>query len=356
MDIRKQMGRVTTRKGRATGLALIALAAASLACLVGGSGAENDSRQATADALSQSIQLTSGAEEAPATKVPLDSSGIATAQARATEQTIAAQQTSTAVANMSSADAEATRQAFSPILETLPIYGVDPDAGRPAWVHPAVTIDIAGYLVADYANQYLGTVVTDFVISSDITWNTQYGTAGCGFALRSNGNEEAFDQYFVIATRGGNGRVEFALQADGEILNTKDFYAYGIDRSFDFRNDMTNRLTIVMRGPLVWIYTNDTLIAEFDVNDPPQQPYIPPAPTPPPDIENNPEAAAAYEIARAEYNATVAQINAEFYARQQAFVETDVEFEKGFVAMLAVNESGYTTCTFDNTWLFLIEE
>jgi hypothetical protein len=111
-----------------------------------------------------------------------------------------------------------------------------------------------------------------------------------------------------------------------------------------------------MRGPLVWLYTNDKLIAEFDVNDPPKQPYIPPAPTKPPDFEENPESVAAYEIAKAEYDATVAQINGEFYARQQTFRESDVEFEKGFVAMLAVNESGYTTCTFNNTWLFLIEE
>jgi len=336
--------------------AFAAMFFAGLACLSGGSGSEVDPRQATADALSLSIQQTAAAEVSPATDAPADNSAIATAQAQATSQTIASQQTATAVAGMTAADAEATRQAFGPFLDALPAYGVDPNAGRPAWIHPPVTIDIEGHLVADYANQYIGTVATDFAISSDITWNTQYGTAGCGFALRSNGNEESFDQYFVIATRGGNGRVEFALQAGGEILNTKDFYAYGLDDNFDWRNDTTNRLTIVMRGPLVWLYTNDTLIAEFDVNDPPTQPYIPPAPTPPPDIDDNPEAAAAYEIARAEYDATVAQINAEFYARQQAFVETDVEFEKGFVAMLAVNESGYTTCTFEDTWLFLIEE
>jgi hypothetical protein len=342
------------KRGQQALLVSFVLIAASIACAAGSAGV--DPRQATAEALSLSIAMTQTASTGPVTPTPVDNSAIGTAQAQATAQTIAAQQTGTAVANMSAAEMEATRQAFGPILETLPRYGVDPNAGRPAWVHPPVTINIEGYLVADYANQYIGTVVTDFVISSDITWNTQYGTAGCGFTLRSNGNEEAFDQYFIIATRGGNGRVEFALQADGEVLNTKDFYAYGLDENFDWRNDTTNRLTVVMRGPLVWLYTNDTLIAEFDVNDPPKQPYIPPAPTQPADFETNPDAAAAYEAAKAEYNAAVSQINGEFYNRQQTFVESDVEFEKGFVAMLAVNESGYTTCTFENTWLFLIEE
>jgi hypothetical protein len=347
-------GAFRLQQGRRVLLGLCIFIAASIACAAGAAGV--DPRQATAEALSLSIALTQTASTGPVTSTPVDNSAIGTAQAQATAQTIAAQQTATAVAGMSAAELEATRQAFAPILAVLPRYGVDAYAGRPAWIHPPVTIDIEGYLVADYANQYIGTVVTDFVISSDITWNTQYGTAGCGFTLRSNGNEEAFDQYFIIATRGGNGRVEFALQADGEVLNTKDFYAYGLDENFDWHNDTTNRLTVVMRGPLVWLYTNDTLIAEFDVNDPPKQPYIPPAPTKPADFETNPDAAAAYEAAKAEYDATVSQINGEFHNRQQTFVESDVEFEKGFVAMLAVNESGYTTCTFENTWLFLIEE
>ena len=334
-------------------LAAFALFLAMLACGIG--GGETSGTQATAEALSQSIALTQTARASG------ENSGdtpdkVATAQANATQQALAAQATADAVANLSEADIQATRQAFSAILDDLPKYGVDPDKGRPAWIHPPVTIDIEGYLVFDYANQFLGTVAKDFVMSSDITWNTQFGTSGCGFALRNNGNEESFDQYLVLATRGGNGRVGFGLMADGEILNTKDFYAYGIDNTFNFRNDATNRLTVVMRGPDVRIYTNDTLIAEFNVNDPPRQPFIPPAPTPPPDIETNAIAAAAYETARNEYDRVVAEINAEFRAQQAAFKATDVEFEKGFVAMVALSESGTTKCSFNNTWLFLIEE
>lgn len=330
------------------------LAIASAACVLGAAGA--NSAQATADALGESIERTATASAGVRETGPDAAAGVATAQAAATGQAVAAKGTAEALANLSAAEIEGTRQAFAPILAELPKYGVDPANGRPAWVHPPVTIDLDGYKVFDYANQYIGTVASDFVMSTDITWNTQYGTSGCGLALRNNGNQDAFDQYLVVATRGGSGRVAFILMAGGEILNTKDFYAYGIDKSFNFRNGMTNRLTVVMRGPEAQIYTNDNLIATFDVNDPPQQPYIPPAPTPPSDVETNPEASAAYQAARDEYNRTVAGINSEFRSRQAAFQETDVVFEKGFVAMVALSESGRTQCTFNNTWLFLIGE
>lgn len=347
-------GRPVRRIHPALLLAPFTVLAAMLACsLSGGADTTADPVQATADALRVSIAATGTAQSAGSQP---SSDSVATAQAAATQQVIAAEGTAQAIAALGAEEIEATRQAFAPVLAELPQYGVDPDAGRPAWIHPPVTLDIEGYMAFDYANQYLGTVAADFVISTDITWNTQYGTSGCGFALRSNGNEEAFDQYLVVATRGGSGRVGFFLMAGGEVLNTKDFYAYGLDPAFDFRNDTTNRLTVVMVGPLVHIFTNGTQIAEFDVNDPPQQPYIPPAPTPPPDIENNPVAAEAYQVAKDEYNRTVAQINAEFRARQEAFQETDVEFDKGFVAMVALSESGTTHCEFDNTWLFLIED
>jgi hypothetical protein len=326
------------------------LVISALACAVGGEG-DGGSAQATADALSQSISLTATAN----TGGEPSGDALATAQAAATQQAIAAQATADAIANLNAEQIAATRAAFSQFINELPKYGVDPNEGRPAWIHPPVALDIEGYLQFDYANLFIGTVVTDFVMSSDITWNTQYGTSGCGFALRNNGNEEAMDTYLAIATRGGSGRVEFAIMTGGEIANVKDFYAYGLDDNFDWRNDTTNRLTIVMRGPRVWLYTNDTLIADFDVNDPPKQPYIPPAPAKPADYDTNPDAAAAYDAAKAEYNQIVGEINAQFKQSQETYREAGVDFPKGFVAMVVLSESGRTHCQFDNTWLFLIE-
>jgi hypothetical protein len=219
-----------------------------------------------------------------------------------------------------------------------------------------VDLTVEGYLQYDYANNFLATIAEDFVVSADITWNTQYGTSGCGFAVRSNGDTEALDQYLVVATRGGSGRVIFSIMAQGEIANAKDIYAYGIDPAFEWLNDATNRLTVIGRASTITLYTNETLIGEFDVNEPPQQPYIPPAPTPPPDMDTNAEAASVYQGAKVAYDQTVAQIQAEFRNRSAAFEAYGTEFDRGFIAMVALSESGTTHCQFDNAWLWLIEE
>jgi hypothetical protein len=34
---------------------------------------------------------------------------------------------------------------------------------------------------------------------------------------------------------------------------------------------------------------------------------------------------------------------------------SDDEFDLGFVAMVALSESGLTTCQFDNSWMWVLE-
>ena len=309
-------------------------------------------QEATVEALAQMIQMTATANASGG----FDSeTNLATAQAIATQSAEQLAVAQTAQAALSSEQLEGTLTAFAPILSELPKYGVDPDKGHPGWIHPPVTIQAEGYLQYDYANQFLGVVAQDFVVSADITWNTQYGSAGCGFVLRSNGNEEAFNQYIAIATRGGSGRVIFTTMANGEIVNAKDIFAYGLDSEFEWQNDTTNRMTIVAQDSTMTIFTNETQIAQFDVKDPPPPPYIPPPPPNPADL-NDPVQVAAYNAAKAEYDNIVAQINAQYQRSLNEFTNTDVEFEKGFVAMVALNESGTTTCQFNNAWLWLIEE
>lgn len=332
---------------------LFSLATLSYTALACGLGAANaPEKQATVVALASAIIQTATARSGDDTD---PAANLATALAQATQnaQTLSAAQT--AQAQISAADAQATLAVFTPILAELPKYGVDPARGRPGWIHPPITVQAEGYLQYNYANQFIGVVAQDFVVSADITWNTQFGSAGCGFVLRSDGNEEAFNQYLAIATRGGSGRVIFATMANGEIVNAKDVFAYGLDPNFQWQNDTTNRLTVVARGSRMQIYTNDTLISEFDVNDPPPPPYIPPPPPKPLD-PNDPVQAAAHQAALTEYDNIVSQINSQYQRSLNEFKNTDVEFDKGFIAMVALNESGVTTCRFDNAWLWLIEE
>jgi hypothetical protein len=271
-------------------VALIFLLTASIACGFGGDGGV----EATAQAISDSLNQTATAEaqvEVEEQAAEEAANAEATAQAEAAAATIAAEEAQAAE------EAAATAAAEEPIRAELSTYGVDPSEGRLGWIHPPVTLDIEGYLVSDSANQYAATVAADFVMASDITWNTSTGISGCGFALRSDGNEEAPNQFMVLATRAGNGTIFFFEQADGDVSRQENVATGGIDDSFGWQNDTTNRIAVVGRGPTISVYTNGVLIKDFD--------------------------ASAYD--------------------------------KGFVAMVALSESGRTVCEFNNTWLWVIQ-
>lgn len=248
----------------------------------------------------------------------------------------------------------ATAAAFAPILASLPKYGVDPSEGQIGWVHPPVSMDASGYHQFEYINYYLGTLAQDFVISADITWDTVGSTSGCGFVLRSNGDENALDQYVAIITRVASGHFLFSTMSDGEIVTGRDIYARYKDKSFNWENLTTNRLTIVGRGNRFWVYTNDTLIGEVDPSAPPIKPNLPPEPENP-GTNADAQAKALYEQQKLEHETIIAQINADYAARMRAYSGADTVFDRGFMALVAVSESGRkTTCSFDNTWLFLI--
>ena len=188
---------------KSTRLLLIAvlLIAISLACAGGGDiGADE-----TAAALR--TELAAGGEGDGFDLGP----NVETVQAQQTKDAEAAQQTQAALDALSAEDAAATEQAVAPILAELPIYGVSPADGRVAWIHPPETLEISGYLQYDYKNRFAGTVATDFVVSTDITWDTSGGLAGCGFALRADGNVDALNSYLAIASRGGNGTCGIRL-------------------------------------------------------------------------------------------------------------------------------------------------
>ncbi len=318
--------------------------------LLGCRANENVEQDATARALGQSIGQTATA--AAAVEINREANRQ-TAEAEATALREAALATQAAAEALSEEERAATATAAAPILAELPQYGVDASKGEVGWIHPPLELYAEGYMQYDYGNVFLGTVAEDFVVSADITWNTRFGTAACGFVLRSDGNEEAFNQYLVLATRGGNGRVIFNTMAQGEVLDGYDLYAYRLDPEFDWRNDTTNRLTVVGRGSNFTVFTNGTEIGQIDAGEPPPAPYIPAAPEKPPE-DAEPEVQEAYAEAKREYDKVVAEIWANYNARLSVYEDHGTEFPRGFIAMVALNESGYTDCKFNNAWLWLI--
>jgi hypothetical protein len=310
----------------------------------------SDNQSSTVDALAQSISLTATAAGSGEVS-PEDA--LKTAEAKATADSFASAATKSAgEVHLSEAEA-ATATAIAPILDELHKYGVEPESGEVAWIHPPLTVEVEGYQQSKFQNYFIGTIARDFVMSSDITWNTQYGTSGCGFVLRSDGNEDEPSNYMVMITRFAEGHVAFMIVSKGEMGGLRDMYIPDFDKKFDINNDSTNNLTVVGRANILTIYTNGKLIGEIDTTEPPPKPSMPSEPIRPEGTLSGP-IQNEYDRQMEQYKKEIEEIQQNFQMNMSFFEEKETDFREGFVSMGAMNESGKTTCQFNNTWLFLI--
>jgi len=314
-----------------------------------GTGAK-DQPNPTLTALSLALSGTATAE------IEEDSSGneLATAEAKATveSETVFATQTSQSVGQDESTLATATIAA--PMVAELPVYGLDESSGRAGWVHNPLTLETTGYQEMEFGNDYMNVTAADFVLASDINWDTQYGSSACGFMFRSNGDQNKPSQYMVLISRFANGRAIFTAVADGEIANFADFYPKDSDKSFDWQNGATNRLAIVARGSIIEIYTNGEKIGEVDTSQPPKQPAVAVKPKAPVD-QTDQAKVKQYKEQLKEYEEILTQSQTQYQAALKNYQEGKANFTEGFLGMLALSESGHTICRFENAWLWLIE-
>ncbi len=365
---------------------------------------ESPALRATAQALETAIPLTATQRAA---SLPNPYSQLQTAEAQATQVAQRAQATLAAQQTLQAAQGNATAQAFAPIIAELPYFGIDPATeGRPGWIHPPLTLTAQGYRSTTYGNAYPQTVMRDGVLSAKIRWNTRYGTGGCGFVLRANGDDQKPSQYVVLMTRAG--WLLFVVMKDGEIANLRPMAIRDHDAQFDWHNDATNQLTVVLRDDRIAIYTNHALHKVIDPNEMPSL-YIP-RPVPPSQGETGGEAVPplalpappappseggemAYLQAVQQYSATVQAALRDYIAsldeiinrtrdenaraalenyrasvqQQSAWFQqssaalqfylghrSDLNFGAGFLSFVAAAESASATCTFDEAWLWIL--
>jgi hypothetical protein len=280
---------------------------------------------------------------------------LITAQAKATSEAMDIQATQTARVGDRVEAVKSTDVAASPVIAELSTYGVDPSAGRVGWIHDPLTIEVQGYQQIETGNDYMNVTAADFVLSADINWDTQYGSSGCGFMFRSDGNKDKINQYMVIASRFANGRIIFMALSDGELANMHGFYPKDADPSFDWQNNTTNELTVVARGFLIELYTNGIKIGEVDTTEPPKPIPSPPKPAAPLD-QSNQAAVNNYQEQLKEYEDIIKQSQLNYQKALKKHEEEPAVFTQGFLAMLTASESGRTRCTFNDAWLWLIEQ
>ena len=327
---------------------MLILIIAILACNFSVQSPETD-RLSTVEAMETSISGTSTAAATLLEAVPTEEQAPPTA----TQEAAVITTTQEAPVTSPPFDMSATQTAIAPFLAELPMYGVDPQQGQLGWVQPPISLEVDQFHGSKFDNKFPWVTAADFVMESDITWDTEYGGSGCAFAFRSDGDQQAPNQYMVITSRLANGHVAFALMAEGELIIGKDFYANGIDPKFDASNGATNRLTVVGRGMTFTIYSNGALLGDADPNDPLPALQLPQKPVKP-SILTDPAALLAYQQALAEYQLQIKKLKEEYNHRVALWSKAEKNFPSGYTALGVVAQSGRTLCEFNNSWLWLI--
>ncbi len=136
---------------------------------------------------------------------------------------------------------------------------------------------------------------SDFVMQADITWNTTSGVAGCGFIMRAAPDVDHGDSYRLYLIRLGP-------LWDIEYYKTGKFFAnltgFRDAPPLDDGVDSTNTVTVVVQGIQMAVYANG----------------------------------------------------------QEMDTISDTRLTKGAPAFVSWQESGKTTCTFENGWLWVLKD
>jgi hypothetical protein len=283
------------------------------------------------------------------------SNELATAEAKATAKSAEIYATQTARATLNEPARLATVTAMAPVVAELPRYGVDPGDGYVAWMHPPVVIDLSGFGQTGFANDYPQITAGDFVMAADITWNTKNSLSGCGFMFRSNGDQVKPSQYMVLMTRTATGHAGWLALMDGEVSNFREYYPKDQDKSFNWFNDSTNRLAIVVRGDLIDIYSNGTLLGQINIKEGPPDAILKapkiviPENVLPDQLDQFREAANKQDQGNNQY---LAQLND---ARKNFAIKKPFLYD-GLLGFLGASDSGRMICTFQNSWLFVLNK
>lgn len=201
------------------------------------------------------------------------------------------------------ASMEATQTAeneLAGIIDELEKIGFQAESGELGWIQSESTEIYTDEYGSFYYEPFAdGLVAEDFVLSTDITWESTSGLAGCGLLFRSEPNFEVGAQYEIAFLRlSGLPAWEIAYLKDDEYQ--KSITGFVTAAAIDQDQGSTNSYILVAEGGKFTLYINDMRIGSY-------------------------------------YDYAESRLEGEFaYAGWQ--------------------ESGETSCEFSNTWIWMLEE
>lgn len=193
------------------------------------------------------------------------------------------------------ATAEALIEKIKPDLE---IYGYKPEDGHLAWSSDEEYIlEANSYGAIRYHPLDDLGAISNFIVQSKVEWDTSGALAGCGFIFRAEEdiNEGKHHQFYMIRLQNAPAwTIEFVQFGRYQSSLVKGVFSNHIND----KNGTSNVITLVVNGRNITPYIN---------------------------------------------------------GEKERTIE-DVKLKEGLIALMTIQESGSTTCTFNDTWVWAIDK
>ena len=160
-------------------------------------------------------------------------------------------------------EAEMMAEQLAGIKSEIEEIGYSTDTGELGWLQvESVDIVVEDYMVTQYDPFGNHLVANDFILKTEITWESTSGLAGCGLIFRSERNFKQGAQYELAFLRLSGLPVWFLMYADdGEYV--KDVTGTLTAGAIDQEQGSTNSYILVAEEGKFTLYINDLRIGSY---------------------------------------------------------------------------------------------
>jgi len=143
------------------------------------------------------------------------------------------------------------------IARDLKMYGVTTDEGHLAWLSALpITLSVSSHLASDYYMIAPALVVSDFVFQTEVTWESTGGLAGCGYVFRAERSLGRGSFYDFLAIRLSGLPIWWASYWKEGFLERTLSPLSATSAAIHQKQGSTNTYAVVARGDHMVFYAN----------------------------------------------------------------------------------------------------
>lgn len=170
-------------------------------------------------------------------------------------------------ATLAAAGTATATAVYERIQDDLTTYKIQPGEGHLLWASDdTFTLKADSHLEANSVEIPKLGDVSDFILQSDVIWDSSSGLAGCGFILRSDADLNNGKQYRLLIIRLQSMPIwDLSTYENNQyvtVLNPDNF----LSRDIRDKPNSKNRLAVVARGKEMTVYINGIKLGMVESN------------------------------------------------------------------------------------------